>query len=129
MIVIYKDYFFKDLFDSIYVSRVNSENIQTFIVHMIFYCSKRHCSGLQERWKDETSENFLDHVNTRAETLEGKEAVLPWKRKVTKKSKGYFGFGLSKSYQHQTVKESYHQVYFMSPYTARTWENADQKNS
>ena len=96
---------------------------------MIFYCSKRRCSVLQERWKDEASENVLDRANTRAKILEGKEAVLPWKRKVKKKSKDHLGFGLSKSYQHQSVKESYHQriIYYVSVFSPNAGKCGPEK--
>ena len=58
-----------------------------------------------------------NHENTRAETLNVNEAVLP-SRKIIKNSKDYFGFGESKSYQRQAAKDLYCPVYF------DTWNNA-----
>ena len=58
-----------------------------------------------------------NHENTGAETLEVNEVVLP-SRKIIKNSKDHFGFGQSKSYQHQAAKDLCCLVYF------DTWNKA-----
>ena len=58
--------FLKYLFDSAYVSWVNSQNVQAFIVQMIFYCNKRRCSKSTETLKNKAFENIWNRVNMRA---------------------------------------------------------------